>query len=243
MYQTLHCIALRTGRYSDSKNILSAWSRELGRVALVLPAGASREARRRRALTVPLAAFEGECDVRPGRDLLTVRDFRPADVSIALKSDPYKSLTAVFLAEVLDLMLSRADADETLSDYLFSAIRVLASTTHPTAVANFHLVFLFHLAAPLGIAPDTSEWSPGMVFDMRDAMLRHTPPPHSDYLGPADTEGLSRLPRITFANMHRWLLSSADRGIILNHILRYYGIHMAPLTSLHSLDILRSLNC
>lgn len=76
MYTALHCIALRTVRHSDTKNIVSAWSRELGRVAFAFPAGSGREARRRRALTTPLALFEGQCELRPGREIHTIRDLR-----------------------------------------------------------------------------------------------------------------------------------------------------------------------
>ncbi|MDE5662357.1 MAG: recombination protein O N-terminal domain-containing protein, partial [Muribaculaceae bacterium] len=51
MYTHLDCIALRTTKVSDSKNLLSAWTRTHGRLTFSLPAGAGREARRRRALT------------------------------------------------------------------------------------------------------------------------------------------------------------------------------------------------
>ncbi|MBO4380468.1 MAG: recombination protein O N-terminal domain-containing protein, partial [Muribaculaceae bacterium] len=35
----LTCIALRTTRYSDRYDILAAYSREIGRVSLLVPAG------------------------------------------------------------------------------------------------------------------------------------------------------------------------------------------------------------
>ena len=50
MYEPLECIALRTTRISDSKSLLSVWERTRGRLTFAIPAGASREARRRRAL-------------------------------------------------------------------------------------------------------------------------------------------------------------------------------------------------
>ncbi len=54
MLRTLNLIPLRVIPYSDRNSILSAYSRELGRVSFVVPAGAGREARRRRALLMPM---------------------------------------------------------------------------------------------------------------------------------------------------------------------------------------------
>ena len=59
MYQQLRCVALRTIKYDDRRSIVSAWSEQLGRVSFIVPDGASREARRRRALLMPLSLFEG----------------------------------------------------------------------------------------------------------------------------------------------------------------------------------------
>ena len=91
-------------------------------MSMVMPAGAGREARRRRALSAPLATFEGQCDIRPGRDLLAVRDVRPLPGSLAMSVDPAKSFAAVFLAEALDLLLRRSERDDSLSDFLFGSL-------------------------------------------------------------------------------------------------------------------------
>lgn len=242
MYTGVHCIALRTVKHSDSKNILSVWCRELGRVSMLVPAGAGREARRRRALSTPLSTFEGECDIRPGRDLLTVRDVRPMAGSLALCSDPAKSLAAVFLAEALDLLLRRSERDDTLSDFLFGSLERFSELASASATANFHLVFLYLLTGPLGIAPDVAEWRRGYVFDMRDGVFRHSAPAHADFLTPAEAAELARIDRLNYRNMHLWRLDHNGRNEILDRLLRYYAIHLAPLTALKSLDVLRSLH-
>lgn len=242
MYTSIHCIALRTVRHSDSKNILSVWSRELGRVSLIVPAGSGREARRRRALSTPLSTFEGECDVRPGRELLTVRDVRPMPGSLALSADPSKSFAAVFLAEALDLLLRRSERDDTLSDFLFGSLAVFARLEGAASSANFHLVFLYRLAGPLGIAPDVAEWREGYVFDMRDGVFRPSAPAHADYLLPTETSALVWLDRLNYRNMRVWRTGHGARNEILDRILRYYAIHLAPLTALKSLEVLRALH-
>ncbi|MDE6153062.1 MAG: recombination protein O N-terminal domain-containing protein, partial [Muribaculaceae bacterium] len=53
MYTTLDCIALRTVRHSDRHSILSAYTRQRGRMSFLIPAGNGREATRRRAMLMP----------------------------------------------------------------------------------------------------------------------------------------------------------------------------------------------
>lgn len=241
MYTALHCIALRTVRHSDTKNIVSAWSRELGRVAFAFPAGSGREARRRRALTTPLALFEGQCELRPGREIHTIRDLRPLKGSPALDGSPVKGLVALFLAETLDLLLRRAEADSPVSDFLFGSVAVLDSMRRPAALANFHLVFLYRLAAMLGVEPDVSEWEPGMHFDMRDACFRPTAPLHSDFLPPAEAAVVPLLARLGYRGMHLFRANRSERNAAVDHMMRYFSIHLAPLTSLKSLAVLREM--
>lgn len=240
MYSTLHCIALRTVRHTDTSSLLSVWTREAGRLTLAMPASNSREARRRRALTTPLATFECVCRMQPARDILQVRDLVPSAGTLAYDSNPAKGMVALFLAEALDLLLRRTDADPALSDFLFDAVQAFAAPLTPVATANFHLIFLFHLATPLGVGPDTSGWQPGTIFDLRDATFRATPPMHSDYLTPVEAAFTATLARTTFANMHHLALSHTQRNAILDAILRYYALHLAPLTTLKSLHILRN---
>ena len=98
MLTHLNCIALRTVKYSDRNNILTAYSREMGRVALLMSAGGSREAVRRRAVTMPLTPFECIADVRPGRDIYNVREPRALLPLHGLHSNPVKGAVVMFMA-------------------------------------------------------------------------------------------------------------------------------------------------
>ena len=42
MYRPLDCIALRTVRYSDRNSILTAYTRQAGRLSFLVPAGTGR---------------------------------------------------------------------------------------------------------------------------------------------------------------------------------------------------------
>ncbi|MBJ2184718.1 MAG: DNA repair protein RecO C-terminal domain-containing protein [Muribaculaceae bacterium] len=242
MYESLHCLALRTVRHDDRTSILSAWTAECGRVGISMPAGTGREAQRRRALTMPLAIFEGVVVSRPGRDLVRLRDLRPVAVTSSLHSHPVKTAMALFLADVADGVLRASEPDARLSDFLFGAVRALDALTDTNAVANFHLWFLRALATMTGIAPDFGSWRPGAVFDMTEGVFRVSPPVRGRYLMPDEARAVCLLGRLTLNNIARVRLSRSDRRLMLDGILDYYAMHGAVAASAtRSLDILKTL--
>ncbi|MDE6109596.1 MAG: DNA repair protein RecO C-terminal domain-containing protein [Muribaculaceae bacterium] len=242
MYDTIHCLCLRLVRHDDASSILTAWSAERGRVAVSIPAGAGREAQRRRALAAPLALVEGVVVSRPGREVLRLRDMRPWAVTSSVRSHPVKAAVALFLADVLEGVLRTTVADEQLSRFLFDAVQLLEGLTRPAAVANFHLWFLRALATFTGIAPDFGSWRPGRVFDMAEAVFRATPPLHGRYLDPEQAAAVHILGRLTPANMGRLRLNRDTRRRLLEGILEYYALHGAlPAGASRSLAVLRTL--
>lgn len=117
MYQTIHAIALRTVRHSDSTSILTAWSAEAGRIAILMGTGASAAARQRRAATMPLSLFTGS--VRRQQTMsdmpVRMRDIAPTGRQmIAVATNPVKAAVAMFLAEVLYIALREAGPDKVL---------------------------------------------------------------------------------------------------------------------------------
>lgn len=239
--EELHCIALRTVRHSDRQSILAAWSRERGRVGIVMPADNGREARRRRALTMPLALFEGIEPSRPcSGELVRLRELRPTAVTSSLHSHPVKGSVALFLAEVLDSVLRMAQPEQRLWDFLEASVRALDALSAPVAVANFHLWFLRALATLTGIAPDFGTWRPGAVFDMEEGVFRASAPLHGRYLQPEEALAVRLLGRMTPANIAGIRMPRELRSRMLDGILEYYALHGMP-ASTRGLDVLRGL--
>lgn len=240
MFETLHCIALRTIKYSDSRSILSAWSAERGHVSLAMPAGKGREANRRKALTMPLAAFEGVCDVREGRDVAFIRDLKPMHVGMAMISDPAKLAMALFLSEVFEKLLRNSQHDEALSLTVFDTVDAL-NNAGPRGVANFALWTLYRLTGPLGIEPDMSGWCDNALFDIEGAQWRMTRPTSGNAFAGNEAKAIRILSRLTRDNIERLRLSRATRRAMLDGLLQYYDRHFCKLTPLHSLDVVSEL--
>lgn len=240
MYETLHCIALRTVRYSDTRSIVSAWSAERGFVSFAMPSGNGREANRRRALTMPLSTFEGICDVRPGRDVLFIRDIRPMRIGLSTVSDPAKLAMALFLAEVFERVLRNSQPDKALSLLIFDTA-VALDRADARAVANFHLWTLYRLTIPLGIEPDMTSWAQGSLFDPIDGRWLRTMTENKGALLPDEAEVVRLLSRMDRENIGKIRISRENRNKILDGILAYYDMHYCKITPLNSLDVVRDL--
>lgn len=234
-------IALRTTPYSDTRSILTAFSREHGRVALSLATGGGKRSSRVRALTMSLSIVSGVATIRPGREIWNVSQLMPSAVSPSLHSDPVKQMIAMFLAEMLTITLGASGPDEAVFDFVELAVGEL-ERADPRATANFHICFLYQLGRLLGIEPDISTYAPGSLLDLREGRFRATAPlTHPDWLEERPSAAAYNLSRMRFGNMHCWRFTKKERAETLDTLLRYYSIHFASLRSLKTLDILRSL--
>lgn len=240
MQQTLHCIALRTVRYSDNRSILSAWTAERGYMSFAMPAGNGREANRRRALTMPLAAFEGICDIKPGREISFIKDIKPMKIGMRTISDPAKLAVALFLAEAFEKLLRASQRDDALSLTVFDTVSAL-DAAGSRGVANFPLWALYRLTTALGIEPDMSHWSNGALFDLEAARWTQTAPTAGQALLTEEGKAVRILSRMTCENIERLKLTREARRRMLEGILRYYDMHFCKLTPLNSLAVVSEL--
>ncbi|MDE5901005.1 MAG: DNA repair protein RecO [Muribaculaceae bacterium] len=239
MNRNLTLIPLRITPYSDRNSILSAYSREMGKVSCLLPAGAGRESRRRRALLMPFCPVRCQVSVSPGRDVMPMREPVAWPPLPLVSADPMRCVMALFVSEVLQCVLRQSESEPVMFDFIAdSAVRL---NSERTSVANFHIVFLIRLLGYLGVAPDLGGYRTGMVFDMADACFRVTAPLHGRFLMPDEAAALARLGRIDWRNAHIYKYTRAQRARVLDVILQYYTLHVADLSGLKSVDVLRGL--
>ncbi len=240
MVEELNAVVLRVTPYSDRHAIVATYSREMGRVSLLVPAGNSRGAARVRAMTMPLSLITCQVQLKPGQEILKVSQLAPLYVADNIIASPMRRLVAQFLAETLTVVLRESQADEAIFDYISQAVTLLDSG-RDESVANFHLWFLYRLSALVGIEPDMSTYRDGYCFDMREGVFKPSQPLGSPFISSAEATTMASLSRMNADNMHVFRFNRNDRNAVLDAILGYYSIHYASLRSLRSLEVLRSL--
>lgn len=245
MKERITGIVLSTVRHSDRHNVTGVFTRERGRMALLTPAGSSRQSRQTAACFQPLGIVEAQVSVNPNRELQIPSSVARATVWRSIYYEPRKMTQAMFLSEFLGRLLRDSPAEITLWDFIAQSITLLDELNDDTSIANFHITFLMGLMRLTGIFPDLSGYSDGMEFDMKSGRMVL---PFSMQEGarglridPARAAFLPKLAKLSYANSHRFLFSGRERSEILDYMLRYYGCHFPGCDRLKSLDILKEL--
>lgn len=233
-------MCLRTVPYSDSSAIMWGYSRQMGRASFQVPTGQGREARRRRALTMPMSMVECMVNVVPGRTIYTMRDVMPWGApSPAVEGNPVKIAIGVFLADLLGSLLRESQPDALTFDFILEAMEAFA--TMKSGQSNFHLAFLYKLTRFLGIEPDMGTWRRGRIFDFREGVFRDSAPLHGHFLTSTDSRIVAALAHMTWDNLGHFRMNRTTRNAILDAQLRYLSIHIAPVGDVPSLGVMRSL--
>lgn len=238
MYQPLQCIALRMVRHSDRHNILTAYSREYGRVSLLLPAASTPRANAMRALAMPMGRFDCMADIRAGREIFNISDMRRRGAIPA--ASPVKGTVAMFAADVASSLLREPAPDPRLFDFLDSWSCALSEAS-AAATANSHIAFLLSMMHFMGIEPDWGTYTRGSVFDMVDGIFRPSPPNHRLYLTTDDAARAYTLRRLNLRTARLFVMNRAERNRALDTLLRYYHTHFPSIGTLNSLPVLRTL--
>lgn len=246
MMHTVHAVALRTVTYSDRNSILTAWTAEHGRMAILLSNANTPEARRRRALTQPMGLFEFRLSRPSVREVTPVSDLRASHIFPSINTHPIRAAIAMFFAEVLTRTIAVTDigSDQTYA-FVTDAVRALDGLPQKS-LTNLPLWFLASLTGVMGIAPDMGTYRPGYAFSMSEA--RFVPVTAAALGGrertmvsPDDAAAIHALWRLQPRTIHLLRADAAQRRRFLDGFTDYFSLHHAPITGLHSLAVLHTL--
>lgn len=244
MKEKISGIVIGIVRHSDRHNVVTVFTRERGRMAFLAPAGAGRSARVSSARLQLLSVFEAQVNVSAARELQFPSSFSLIKVWRTLYFDPMKSVVVMFLSEFLLRFLRDAPPEPILWDFIAGALELFDRSDNPAFCANFHIAFLISLLHFAGIAPDLTDFSPGMEFDMQSGIMvmPWSATTHRGKLIDADRSRLiPLLSRMNLRNASRFRFSGRERSEILDRLLSYYGTHFPGTDTLRSPSILRDL--
>ena len=239
MYEKLKGIVLNTIRYSDKHNIVHIYTDGRGLLSFAVPQGKTRAARMRNAMLMPLSLIDLEAGIRNGRDLALLRELRRNYPLATLYSDPVKNAIALFISELLAHVIQEPEGNDPLFRYIEQSVQLLEQMTDQ--VANFHICFLYHLGAHLGIQPNIESYEKGHWFDMTEGVFVPSAVRGHALLQPQEAQVLHLLSRMTFSNMAVFRFNREERNRMLDVIISYYRLHNAAIGTLRSPDILKQL--
>ena len=239
MYEKLRGIVLNTIRYSDKHNIVHIYTDGRGLMSFAVPLGKTQSARMRNAMLMPLSLVTIEAGVRSGRDLALLREIQRNYPLATIYSNPVKNAIALFISELLTHVIQEPEGNEYLFRYIEQSVQLLEQM--PGQIANFHICFLFHLGAHLGIQPNLESYQEGYWFDMTDGVFAAAAVRGHMNLQPQEAQVIHLLSRMTCANMSLFGFNRDERNRMLDVIISYYRLHNAAIGTLRSPDILKQL--
>ena len=232
-------IVLHIIPYNDKIAVAHLYTERYGRASYLFPQGTGKKARMFRSLFMPFSILELDIDHRNSRELQKIVEAHTVMPLQNIYADPVKNAEALFLSEVLFRAVKDTEPDERLFRFIYDSIQVLEYTDK--GIANYHLVFLFHLLRYLGIFPNVTHRQEEVYFDLQNGVFTSVPPLHTHYLGIEETKIFNRLLKITYENMSLYTFSRQERVQIIQRILEYYHLHLPDFSEIKSLSVLRSL--
>ena len=244
MLQRITGIVTDIVRHNDKHNVVTLYTRQLGRMAFLVPVGKSRSGRMRNSALLPMAVLEADVNIRAGKELYTLRQVAPVRLWHAIYSNPVKSSLIFFITEFCARMLRQYPADEHMWEFVIKSLECLEKASVQKS-ANFHLAFLIRMMSIVGIAPSVSAWGEDEHFDMLTGEMTGLNPPDfmkRRVLLPAEESKIVPLIlRMNFRNMHLYKFIREERNHVLDRLLAYYSVHLSVNRDYKSLEVLREM--
>ena len=239
MLQTSRAVILRTIKYSDSAFIADAYTETDGRRSFMVRIPKTARARVKNVLFAPMALLRMEWNDRNSPQLQRVRDVQPANIYSSIPYSPAKTAIAMFLSEFLSATLRAPFADKRVFDFVFTSLQWLDE--EEANCANFHIVFMLHLASFLGLAPNMENYAEDRWFDMENGCFTMLRPAGNDVVQPDEARYLPMLMRLKYTTAARMRFTREQRAQMLQELLHYYSVHLPSFPQMKSPDILREV--
>lgn len=239
MVEKIEGIIIDTRRYSDSRDIVTLFTRSRGRMACISAAGNSKSGLLRRARLQPLAVIEANININASREMQNLGSFSLLNVTPDIYFNPVKRAVTLFSADFLNHLLRASAPDENVYNLILGYIAYLEESKK--SLANIHISFLASMLVATGIFPDFEGYRPDYYFDMTKGEFVPFRPRHNDWLFGQDAAVFTYIRELTLRNSHQLAIDSDTRTRLLRNLLHYYSVHFPGTSTLNSPDILTSL--
>lgn len=239
MHTKTRAIVLRAIKYGDSKLIVDMLTEEHGRVSFAVNVSARGKSKGKKMFFQPLSLLEIELDYRMQTELQKLHSVSFSNPFLSLQTDAIKLSEALFVAEIIYYSTREEQQNLPLFHFIEQSLRWLDEAKN--GYSNFHLVFLLGLTRHIGFEPNTEEAGLNSFFDLRNGYFCTAPPLHQDFVMPQEARLLSTLMRLSYATMHVFRMSQAERNRCLDLFMRYYRLHVPGFPELKSLEVLHEL--
>lgn len=228
-------IVLSALKYQEKSLIVKCLTQSDGLKSYFVPSAFSaKKSNQRIAYFQPLTILEIEATHKNKGTLEHFKEIRLATPYNSLNTDIVKNAILIFLSEVLHHSIKEEEKNESLFEFLESALIWLDSHDE---IANFHLILLLEITKFLGFYPDDSE----IDFPFFDIVDGNFSPFHGmNAISENESILLKKLIQLKFDGNQK-IFTSTERQVLLKILMDYYVNHLDGFKKPKSLEVLKEV--
>lgn len=231
-------ILLHHVRYSDNSLIAHFYTREYGRLPVMVKGISSKRGTARFNYFQPLNIFNTELYYYENREMHNLKEMTLAYIPKRIHGDIHRTSVAMFISELLNNVIREEDVNRLLFEFIESSVISLDEMT--SGISNFHLWFLVAFTDYAGIGPTRTEMT-GCYFDMLTGQFTPLQPMHPDFLDQSGARVLNLLLQMSAEDLASLRLSGEERSELLARMVKYYKLHLPGIREMRSLQVLKDI--
>ncbi|MDX1471239.1 MAG: DNA repair protein RecO [Flavobacteriaceae bacterium] len=232
MINKTNAIVLSRIKYRDNDIIVKCFTEKDGLASYLLRGLLKSKKGNKTAYFQPLSQIEIVQSFKENQSLRSIREIKPVLVYKTLHTDIKKVSIAMFLSEVLYIVLQEEESNLELYRFLETSFQLLDEEVD---YSNFHLLFLLKLTRFLGFYPNTSNIN-APFFNIEKGIFEQ----EEKTLYSVSGKNLSILKTLlgtNFEALWQLQLSAAQRQSFLTMLFLYFDLHLGNFRKPQSLEV------
>ena len=228
-------IVISSLKYQEKSLIVKCLTHSDGLKSYFVPnAFSTKKGNQKIAYFQPLSILEIEASHKNKGSLEHFKEIKLAHAYKNIPNDIIKSTIVLFLSEILHYSIHEEEKNESLFDFLESALLWLDAHDETT---NFHLILMLEMTKFFGFYPDNSE-SVFNFFDCKEGNF--TAFQGTNCLSEHETFLFKKLIDLKFDSDQK-VFAGIERQVLLKILLDYYLMHLEGFKKPKSLDVLKEV--
>jgi len=232
-------IVLKTINYSETSVVVKIYTEKFGLKSYLIHGVRKRKAKTKANNLQLLSLLDLEVYDRENKDIQHIKEMKSAHVFQSLPYDIRKSSIAMFLNELIFNSIREEEPNTSLFHFLFNAIQMLDLLSDN--FVSFHLHFAVQLSKYLGFGPSEGSYSIDSFFDLADGKFSSGRQFGLHKLSVEESLFFYRASALSFEHFKQTKASKEMRKVMLDHILKYYRLHLADFKTLKSHEVLEAV--
>ena len=240
MFQPEKGILIGSVRHNDRTSVAHIFTSNHGMVPFIWFLSKSGKNANRNTLLQPLTQLEFQAEYIPTESLQHIKEMKNCAPYKDITRNPLKSAISLFLSEFLTYALRDEQNNPLLFRYLTESLNWLDAASEGS-YANFHIAFMVGTASYTGICPNTDDYKPGAVLDLREGCFCMSEPRHTEWLHRDLSYKLYLLMCSRLDGIKDTPLTGQERVMLLNALNNWFRLHVPAFPVLKSIEVLETV--